>query len=194
MRQSLRDKAFYNTVSSDNPIAVDFAVDEKEITHFSLLQSKCGSRSHSTFKIVLPDGSVYPKPGHISLIDRAVDPQTGTIKARVVFDNTEKILKPGMTCNVQVQNNAGAEKMLIPYKAVIEQMGEYFVYVINADTASQRKITLGNRINEKVIVSDGLKVDELVATEGIQKLREGTKVKVGAPRGTVTAANNTTQK
>jgi len=144
---------------------------------------------------VLPDQSVYPYPGHISFIDRAVDPQTGTIKVRVVFPNNQKLLKPGMSCNIRVQNNGGgAQKILIPYKAVVEQMGEYFVYVINADSATQRKVSLGNRISEKVIVNDGLQVNEQVAIEGIQKLKEGAKVKVTAARSTTPPANNKNQR
>lgn len=187
-------QSILNTVSSDNPMAVDFAVDEKEISRFIQLEKKGKGVNDSTFRIVLPDGMVYPSAGHISFIDRAVDPQTGTIKARVVFSNDKKILKPGMTCNVRVQNNGGSQKILIPYKAVVEQMGEFFVFVINADSASQRKITLGNRINEKVIVNDGLNVNEQIATEGIQKLKEGSKVKVGEARSSAVTANNGMQK
>jgi RND family efflux transporter MFP subunit len=174
-----------NTVSSDNPMAVDFAVDEKEINRFMQLQQK-GKATDSTFNIVLPDGTVYPHSGHISFIDRAVDPQTGTIKARVVFPNDEKMLKAGMSCNIRVHNAGGSQKIVVPYKAVVEQMGEYFVYVINADSATQRKVSLGNRINEKVIVKEGLQANENIAIEGVQKLKEGSKVKVGAARvGTV---------
>ncbi|MCW3107068.1 MAG: efflux transporter periplasmic adaptor subunit, partial [Segetibacter sp.] len=81
-----------NTVSSDNPMAVDFAVDEKEIGRFAQLKPKGKRSMDSTFRIVLPDQTVYPYPGHISFIDRAVDPQTGTIKARLVFPNDQKML------------------------------------------------------------------------------------------------------
>jgi RND family efflux transporter MFP subunit len=178
-----------NTVSSDNPMTVDFAIDEKDIARFSQLQQKEKAIKDSTFRIVLPAGDVYPYPGYVSFIDRAVDPQTGTIKVRVVFPNEQKVLKPGMNCNVRVQNNSGTQKILIPYKSVVEQMGEYFVYVINADSATQRKISLGDRIAEKVIVNDGLQVNEKIAIEGVQKLKEGTKVKVGAARASAPPAN-----
>lgn len=172
-----------NTVSSDNPMAVDFAVDEKDISRYTQMQQVKNAKD-STFKIVLPGGEVYPYPGHISFIDRAVDPQTGTIKVRVVFPNDQKLLKPGMSCNIRVKNAGGSQQILVPYKAVVEQMGEYFVYVINADSASQRKVTLGNRIAEKIIVKEGLQPNESIAIEGVQKLKEGAKVKVSAARVT----------
>ncbi|TDH29019.1 efflux RND transporter periplasmic adaptor subunit [Segetibacter sp. 3557_3] len=171
-----------NTVSSDNPMAVDFAVDEKEIGRFINLQQAAKGKGDSTFTIVLPDQSVYPVPGKLSFIDRAVDPQTGTIKVRIVFPNDKKLLKPGMSCNIRVQNNSSTQKLMIPNKAVVEQMGEYFVYVISGDSATQRKVNIGTRIMEKVIVNSGLELNENVAIEGVQKLKEGAKVVVGAAR------------
>jgi len=172
-----------NTVSSDDPMAVDVAVDQKEINRFVQLQQK-GKATDSTFSLVLPDQTVYPFPGHISLIDRAVDPQTGTIKTRIVFPNKNKILKSGMSANIRVRNNGNSESILIPAKAVMEQMGEYFVYVVtDSSKVSQRKITRGAVINDKVIVKDGLAENEKIVTEGIQKLRDGAPVQVAPPAG-----------
>lgn len=168
-----------NTISSDDPVAVDFAVDEKSINRFIQLQQAGKNSNDSTFRIVLPDGTVFPNFGRIAFLDRAVDPQTGTIKARLVFPNKNKVLKPGMSCIVKVQNNGSQQQLLIPYKAVVEQMGEYFVYVLKDTTVSQRKISLGTRISERVIVKDGLQAGEQVATEGVQKLKEGATVQVG---------------
>lgn len=179
-----------NTVSSDNPLAVDFAVDEKEITRFAQLKQKSSS-SDSTFKIILPDQTVYPMAGHIAFLDRAVDPQTGTIKARVVFQNTTGILKPGLSCTIRVQNNGNEQKILIPNKAVVEQMGEFFVYVVNGNKVSQRKVTLSTRIGVNIVVSDGLKVNEQIVIEGVQKLKDGAMVKVGGPDSTATKASTT---
>lgn len=170
-------QSILNTVSSDNPVAVDFAVDEKEITRFVQLQQSGGKSADSTFKIILPDQSQYPEPGHVAFIDRAVDPQTGTIKVRVVFPNARAILKPGMSCTVTVQHNGTGKKILIPYKAVVEQMGEYFVYVVQDSIVVQSKVQLGTRIKENIIVHEGIAPNVIIATEGIQKLKDSTKVR-----------------
>jgi RND family efflux transporter MFP subunit len=169
-----------NTVSSDNPMAVDIAVDQREIPRFLQLQQHPGSGTDSTFTLQLPDNSVYSKTGSISLIDRAVDPQTGTIKARLMFANDGR-LKPGMSINVRAKNNNEGQFILAPYKAVVEQMGEYFVFVVrDSSKVSQQKVILGTRINEKIIVKDGLKEGDKVVAEGVQKLKEGTVVNAGA--------------
>lgn len=170
-----------NTISSNDPMALDFAVDQKEIVRFSDLQQKGKNPRDSTFSLQLPDGSIYPYPGSIYFIDRAVNPQTGTITARVLFPNSKGILKPGMSTNIQVRNNGAVQKLLIPYKAVTEQMGEYFVFTVRDNKVEQRKVVLGTRINEKVIVNEGLQPGEQVVTEGIQKLKDGAPVKVSAP-------------
>lgn len=169
-----------NTISSDNPMAVDVAVDEKDITRFVQLQQQGMKKGDSTFSILLPDGTPYAASGTIFLIDRAVDPQTGTIKVRLSFPNEKSMLKPGMSAIVRILNNGATQQILIPYKAVVEQMGEYFVFVVNGNKVTQRAVTLGTRIGDKVIVKKGLDAGEQIATEGIQKLKDGATVQPGA--------------
>ena len=167
-----------NTLSSDDPMSVDFAVDEKQINNFTdKLHKKVGPKD-STFTLVLPDQSIYPFDGRLLLLDRAVDPQTGTITARLVFPNPGNILRPGLTCNVRVLNNDTSKSIIIPYKAVVVQMGEYFVFIVNKDkTVSQQRIEIGRTINDDmVIVKSGLEAGREVVTEGVQKLRNGSLV------------------
>lgn len=167
-----------NTVSTNNPIAVDFTVDQKNIFHFSQLQQNKGNVKDSTFTIAFGD-DVYPFPGNISLIDRAVDPQTGTIRVRLVFPNDKDLLKPGMNTTVRVKNVASANSIMIPHKAVSELLGEYFVYVIgDSSKVSQRKLVLGQAVGENIIVKDGLKPGEKIVVEGVQNMHDGTAVKI----------------
>lgn len=170
-----------NTVSTDDPMAVDISVDQKEIPRFMQLQQKPANAADSTFTLLLPDNTVYSQPGHISLIDRSVDPQTGTIKTRLIFTNKGQ-LKPGMSTNVLVKNNQGGEFILAPYKSVVEQMGEFFVFVVNdSSKVSQKKVMLGTRIKDKVIVKEGLQAGDKIVTEGVQKLKDGAAVNTNAP-------------
>jgi membrane fusion protein (multidrug efflux system) len=168
-----------NIISSDDPMAVDLAIDQKDLYRFEQLQKKNAPAKDSTFKLILPGQETYPHPGEIYLIDRAVDPQTGTIKARLVFPNKQSDLKAGMTGNVQILNNANTEKLLIPQKAVVEQMGEYFVYTTDGKAAHQKKVSLGAKIGDRVVVNDGVNEGEQVITDGLQKLKEGAPVQVG---------------
>lgn len=179
------NQTMLNTISSDDPMAVDIAVDQKEIARFTLLQQDLSTKKDSTLTMQIGDYT-YPQPGKVSFIDRAVDPQTGTIKTRLIFTNPQNFLKVGMNVNIRVKNNsADSALLLIPYKAVIEQMGEYFVFIINdSSQAIQKKLVLGPKINDKVVVKQGLNEGEKIITEGFQRLRDSVKVQETArPKG-----------
>ena len=179
---SVYAQTLLNTVSQDEPIAADVAIDQSLIPKFAGIVDKGTSKTDSTFTLAFTDGSVYPYPGHIILLDRAVDQTTGTIRARIVFPNTKKILRAGLTCNIRVQNVNPSNTITIPYKAVVEQLGEYFVYKIQDTIALQTKVTLGNKFNENVIVKTGLKEGEIIVTDGVQKLKDSSAINTGAPK------------
>jgi len=169
-----------NTVSANNPIAVDFTIDQKDIYHFSQLQQDKNVLKDSVFTIAFGD-DVYPVPGEISMMDRAVDPQTGTLKVRLVFQNGRGMLKPGMNTTVRVKGSAPANATIIPHIAISEQLGEFTVFVLGGDSATvhQQNVTLGAAIGDSVIVSEGLKAGDKIVVQGIQNLHDGTKVQTG---------------
>jgi RND family efflux transporter MFP subunit len=194
-----------NTVSTDNPMAVDFLINEKQLPHFEKMQlSK--KPVDSLFTILLPDNTLYPELGKLAVIDRAVDPQTGSIRIRLVFDNPQKILRAGMSCNVRVHNQDTGPQLVLPGKAVVEQMGEYFVYVAkdsviltHADTvnhvtnpkpklvASQKKVQPGQTIGGNVVIKSGIMEGDRVVVDGVQSLHDGSQIttanKVGPSGG-----------
>jgi membrane fusion protein (multidrug efflux system) len=118
-----------NTISTDNPMAVDFLINEKQLPHYQELAAEKQYQVDSLFTIALPDQEIYSQLGRISVIDRAVDPQTGTIRVRLVFPNPNLQLRAGMSCVLRVHNQEQTPQIVIPGKAVIEQMGEYFVFI-----------------------------------------------------------------
>jgi membrane fusion protein (multidrug efflux system) len=174
------NQTLLNTLSTDNPMAVDFAVDQKEIVRFTKLLQQ-GVTQDSTFLLTLPDGSLYPYVGRIELLDRSVDTQTGTIKTRIVFPNANGMLIAGMTVNARVKSQNNGASLLIPQKSLVEQMGEYFVYVVSGDSVVQQKVEIGVLIKDRIVIQKGLDENTEIITEGIQKLKNGTKIKITAP-------------
>lgn len=168
-----------NVVSTDNPMMVDFTIDQKEIYRFSLLDKKGAKANDSTFSISFGEKDLYPHYGKISFLDRAVDPQTGTLKVRLEFPNKENILRAGMNCNVLVANDNSAPVIMIPTKALTEQLGDYFVYVAEGNKVTQHKVVPGTYIGSNVIITDGLKGGETIVTDGVQKLHEGSVIQTG---------------
>ncbi|MBF9255575.1 efflux RND transporter periplasmic adaptor subunit [Pontibacter sp. 172403-2] len=168
-----------NTISSMQPIAVDFVINEQEVGRFTNYLSNPKSQPDSLFTIALNNGEVYPHVGKLITVDRAIGRQSGTTTVRVEFPNPDRRLIPGMTVNVRVLNQDIGEQLVIPYKAVTEQLGEYFVYVIQGDSVHQQNVQLGTRFSGNVVVREGLEPGQDIVLEGIQKLREGAKVQVG---------------
>ena len=169
-----------NNISSDKELGVDFNLDQKEIYRFTTLLNQKQPTSDSTFTLAFGN-DVYPYPGKISLLDRTVNPQTGTIKARLIFPNTKNLLIAGMNGTVRVKNSASKSSVIIPYKAVTEQLGEYFVYIPNdSNKVSQRKVSLGKTIGTSIIVKEGLESGEKIVVEGVQNLREGAAITTAA--------------
>ncbi|MBS1729813.1 MAG: efflux RND transporter periplasmic adaptor subunit [Bacteroidetes bacterium] len=166
-----------NTVSTNNPIVVDFTIDQKNIYRFVQLQQNKNNLSDSTFLISFGDQD-YPYPGKINFIDRAVDPQTGTIKVRLSFSNDKEMLKPGMNTTVRVKNISSKNALVIPNIAVIEQLGEMYVYLLgDSSKVHQQKVDIEAQVGNQLIIKDGLKEGQQIVVQGIQNLHEGSVVK-----------------
>jgi membrane fusion protein (multidrug efflux system) len=168
-----------NTISSEHPIGVDVVISEDDIAKFYAFQKRS---TDSTFKLQLSDGTNYNKPGKVLAIDRGVASGTGTIKVRLQFDNGDDVLKDGMSCVLNVLNSASGDRVQIPYKAISEQMGEFFVFISQDTIARQHKVKLGPRIGADVVVLSGVNEGDKIITEGFQRLRDGGKITLGKPK------------
>lgn len=184
-----------NTVSTDDPMAVDFIINEKQLPKFEQFQHAKNQERDSLFTILLPDNSLYPATGKITVIDRAVDSQTGSIRVRLVFPNPKHNLRVGMSCLVRVHNQDTNLQLVLPNKAVVEQMGEYFVFVakdtlvnnpkagadsaknkMHALLAHQKKVQTGQTIGPNVVIKTGINKGDRVIVDGLQSLHEGSKI------------------
>lgn len=186
-----------NTISTNDPIAVDFLISEKQLGDFEKIQNTKQQPDDSLFSIILPNNAIYPFPGKISVIDRAVDPETGTIRVRLVFPNSKHTLKDGMSCVVRVHNQNAAPQMVIPGKSIVEQMGEYFVFLAKdtaanapsdptkaVDTANagvrlraiQQKVMVGRTIGANVVILSGINVGDKVIIDGVQAVHDGSPI------------------
>jgi membrane fusion protein (multidrug efflux system) len=171
-----------NTISSDDPIAVDFAIDQSEIFRFmQLFEKNKSNKKDSTFRLIV-NREGYSEYGYISVIDRAVDKQTGTIKVRLNFANSKKLLRSGMSVSVRVQSSPSDKSITIPFKAVTEQLGQFFVYTVgDSNKVTQQKVTLGKQIGHDIIVKEGVLPNQTIVVEGTQKLREGSVITTEGP-------------
>jgi len=165
------------TISSSSSLDVDFSISEAYMLQLTK-SGKAGSRRGAAFQLMLADNSVYAQEGRFSVVDRTVDPKTGTIKVRASFPNAANQLRPGQFARVRVAAEERQNAVLVPQVAVQELQSAKYVLVVDSDNKIvQRTITVGDRIDDSFIVTDGLKAGERVVTEGVQKVRPGMVVK-----------------
>ena len=171
------------TVSSIDPIFVDFAISEADYLRLvkrvpGLGRGDVPATRAPSLGLVLADGTVFPHKGRPIFIDRAIDQKTGTIQVRAQFPNPEKVLRPGQFGRVRAVTEEVRDAVLVPQAAVQELQGAKTVLVVDdAGKVAQRTVTLREPWQDFYIVSAGLKPRERVIVEGIQKARPGMVVK-----------------
>jgi len=172
------------TLSSDDPAWAYFTISESELLDFERRMAGKRLTADDPLRIVhliLSDGSVYPLPGHINFGDRALDPTTGTYTIRAEFPNPDHRLIPGLFARVRATGGKLQNALVVPDRAVQEQLGKYFLTVAGAgDKAELRPVELGPRFGNRQVIQTGLTAGDRVVVEGLQKARPGSLLKVTA--------------
>jgi len=161
------------TVSTLDPIKVNFAVSEQE--YLSLTQGDALRKLQ--LKLVMADGSVYPHPGRFSFADRQVDSTTGAIQLTGLFPNPGNRLRPGLYAKVRAATGVHEGALLVPQRAVIDTQGTYTVAVVDPNnTVRFARVKAGERVGTNWIIEDGLKPGERVVSDGLFHIRPGATV------------------
>lgn len=169
-----------NTISSTDPMAIEFQANESELKEMLDLQRSAASGADSVITLELGGGEVYPYYGRITTLDRAINRSTGTITVRATFSNPQGRLKAGLSAIIRIRQRSQTKQLVIPYKAVTEQLGQTSVYVLgDSSRVEQRVIRLGLKTGEKTVVTEGLSLGDQVVTEGMINLRHGALVRSG---------------
>jgi membrane fusion protein (multidrug efflux system) len=126
----------------------------------------------------LPDGSIFPTLGRIGFVDPVVDPATGTQEYRAEFVNPAHVLLPGQFVHVRVRGLLHPNAIVIPQRAVLQQMGRQIVYVVGADnTVAAREVNATEWSGGDWLIEQGLSAGDRVIVDGVQKTGPGAKVK-----------------
>jgi len=116
--------------------------------------------------------------GHLDTIDNQIDPTTGTVKLRAIFDNPDQTLFPNQFVNIQLLVDIVRGADLIPNSAVQRGAPGTFVYVVKPDeTVTAQPVTLGPGDDRRIVVTKGLEPGQLVVVDGADRLKDGAKVR-----------------
>jgi multidrug efflux system membrane fusion protein len=166
------DSTLLTTVVSQDPVYVYFESDEQSFLRYQELARK-GERAETKnpVRVGLASEQGYPHEGTVDFVDNQVDASTGTIRARAVLKNPDRIFTPGLYARVQLQGSGQFKAMLIDDKAVLTDQDRKYVYVLGEKNAATRKdVKLGPVIDGLRVVSSGLAPTDKVIVHGVQKV------------------------
>lgn len=171
------DATLLATVSASDPLLVDFSVSEIEYLKLTDAKTIGHQAGNLRFDLLLSDESVHPYQGSFKVLDRTVDPTTGTLKVEAAFPNPGSYLRPGQFARLRVAVAEKENAILVPQRAVQELQGAKTVMVVDEkNMVSVRSIKLGDKADKEIVVLDGLNPGDRVIVEGMQKVRPGSQV------------------
>jgi membrane fusion protein, multidrug efflux system len=161
------------TVVSDGRVYASFNTDEQ--TYLKYAAAERGQGAPVQLGLMTEDG--FPHQGTLQFLDNAVDPKSGTINGRAVFEDADGKLTPGLFARIRLLSTTAEKVALAPERALGTDLGKRFVLVVDTKNAIEyRAVTLGPAVGEMRVIRAGLNPGERVVTSGLQKVKSGDTV------------------
>ena len=164
-----------------DPIHVVFDVDQNALLRYNRLALE-GTRESSRVapnpvRIALPDSGEFNLEGRMDFVSNQIDEGTGTIRARAIIENRDRLLTPGMFARVQLLGRPDKPTVLVPDEAVVREQINAVVLVLDAeDRVESRVVSTGPLVDGLRVIRAGLAPGERVVVEGRHRVRPGTIV------------------
>lgn len=170
------------TVTRLDPLYVYFDAPERDYLDYQEMRKKqealpTAAEAKAPVNVGLETEQGHPHQGVLEFRETRVDPGTGTITLRGTLPNPDRVLTPGLFARVRVPFGLPEPRLLVPETAISADQRGRFVYVIRPDnTAEYRKVEVGRNYGGLMLIQKGLKPDDSVVVNGIQRIRPGAKV------------------
>ena len=171
------------TIVKDDPIYAYMSVSERDLLRFRSQVSQGERADYRTTRIPLDLGfsteKGFPHPGRVDYADPAIDTRTGTVQARGIFDNPNGVIVPGSFVRIRVPLENLPDALLVPEEVVLlgPKARPYLLLVNDKNKVEQRWVTIGSVVDGLQVITDGLKPDDLVVINNLQRARPGLDVK-----------------
>jgi RND family efflux transporter MFP subunit len=171
------------TIVPFNPLYATFDADERLVLKYTRLDLSGERRSSreapNPVRIALADEKEFSHEGTMDFVDNRLDPQTGTLRARALIDNSKGLLTPGLFVRVQLKGRGPYSALLIHDEAIGTDQSKRFVMVVDKEGLAQRRfITTGRLYDGLRAVEEGLTPEDRVIVGGLMRVRPGMPVKV----------------
>ena len=167
-------------VVSIDPIHFVFDGSEADFLHYLRLAA-AGTRPSSRdvqnpVSVRLADETEYRHQGRMNFVDNTVNPKTGTIRGRAVFDNKDGLLTPGFFGRLRLFGGQH-EALLVPDNAVVSDQSRKIIFTVAEDgTVGTKLVELGPMVDGLRVIRSGLAPTDRIVIDGVQRARPGQKV------------------
>ena len=163
-------------ITQIDPISVVFTTPEDNLPRIS---ARLNSGNELKVTVLDRDNVGTLATGTLTTYDSQIDVTTGTIRMRATFANPNGVLFPNQFVNVRLLVDTMTGATLAPNAAIQLGASGNFVYLLNGDsTVSKRDIVIGPTDSKRTVIASGLKAGDKVVIDGVDRLRDGAKVKV----------------
>ena len=174
------------TITTMKPTTVQFTVPQNSL---SKVLGRFNSNSKLAVTVYNSDNSKQLATGTLYALSNQMATGTGTVTLRATFPNDDEVLYPNEFVNVQLLVDTLQRAVLVPTPAVQSGAPGDYVYLVNADqTVSVHKVTPGPSDGKNTVILSGLTAGQTVVTDGMDRLSDGAKIKIAAPRSAKPAA------
>ncbi|AMO76931.1 multidrug efflux RND transporter periplasmic adaptor subunit MexE [Pseudomonas citronellolis] len=172
-------QSLLTTLVSTDKVYAYFDADERVYLKYVAMARAGGPDARGSTPVYLgltgEDG--FPHLGRLDFLDNQVNPKTGTIRGRAVFDNKDGLYTPGLYARIKLVGSGTYDAALIKDEAVGTDLGKKFVLVVGADKkVAYRAIELGPKLEGLRIVRSGLAKGDRIVVNGLQRVRPGAEV------------------
>ncbi len=166
------DETLLTTVVSQDPIYVYFDADENSYLRYKEQERRSERTAQdNAVHVGLANENGYPHTGTVDFLDNQVNPAIGTVRARAVLPNADRIFTPGLYARVRFVSGHKADALLIDDKAVLTDQNRKYVYVVDKDGKAQRKdVVLGRMVEGLRVIQSGLAPEDTIIVAGLQKI------------------------
>jgi RND family efflux transporter MFP subunit len=182
-----RDVTMLTTVVADDPMFAYFDVDERTVLQVQRMiregKSDSARDTEKPLYLGLANEEGFPHRGVIDFIDNQLDAATGTIRLRGSFSNKDGRLTSGLFVRVRVEIGRPHTGLLVTERAVMTDQGQKFLYVLATAKddpkkviVDRRDVTAGGLFDGLRVIEAGLRADDQVVVNGLQRVRPGMPV------------------
>ena len=173
------ERTILTTILNDNQVYAYFNINERDWIEYQVGRNEKTTNgiAQTSVDMGLAGCADFPYKGTLDFIDNRIDSSTGTIQVRAIFNNPQHRIVPGLFARIRIPVGATSDALLVPDSALgFDQQGRFILLADKNNITEYRPVTVGELVGDMRVIKSGIKVNERIIINGLQKTRPGAPV------------------